>query len=81
MPQVIEPVAAGFGDTILGQQLRALGVNRAKIAEAFQRCGSGSRGVHPARNVLPDALLDVEADLVLHLGLRRLLEGASATPR
>src|SRR6476661_768027 len=80
MPQVVEPGAARLGEAVLREELRALGANGAKIAEAVERCGSCGSWIHPARNVLPDALLHVEADLIIHLSLRRLLERAPAAP-
>jgi hypothetical protein len=80
MPQVVEPVAAGLGETILREKLRALGANGAKVPETRERRRSCGSGIHPPRNELPDALLHVEADLVVDLGLRRSLERAPATP-
>ena len=59
---------------LLGQHLRALALYVADVAETVERRGARGGGIHSLCYVVANALLEVERELVVHLGLRRGLE-------
>ncbi len=77
LAQVAEPVAAGGGTAVGGQQLGALLAHAGEVAEAGERGGARRRRVHAARHVVLDALLEVKRQLGLHLHLRLGIERAA----
>ena len=76
--QIAEPVAPRLGAPIVLEELRALArtpVTSPKRSSAVARAVSGSM---PLGDVVADALLEMELQLVVHLGLRCGLEGELA---
>ena len=76
--QVADPVAPPRGAAIVHEHLRALALHAAHIAEALERGGARGGGSHSLGDVIANALLEMELQLVAHLGLRRRLEGELA---
>jgi hypothetical protein len=72
--QVADPVAPSLGAAVVREHLRALALHAANIAEALERRGARGGGIHSLRDVVADALLEMELQLVSDLGLGSGLE-------
>jgi hypothetical protein len=78
LPEVVEPVAARRRALLGLEQRRAGGAHLVHVAEAGEGGGARRGRVHAAGHVLAHALLEVEGELVVHLGAGRGLERADA---
>jgi hypothetical protein len=76
--QIAEPVAAVGCATVGLEELGAFLPHLAQVAEALERRRACGDGIHSARDVVADALVEMKCQLVLDLDFRIRVERAPA---